>query len=183
VKHAWEWLGDDLAIDFANTLRRRGMDYEELLAAPADLQEWASRQRGRVPVPSAAAARGGLERVRAVRDDAFAVLRTAGLAEPLPRGPAARLNRVALRHPVVAQLGGGSRVAGRPDRLDELLARAVGATIDLAVRAPAAGLALCDAPSCGQFFLRERDNQRWCGPACGTRSRVARHAQRRAGRR
>jgi predicted RNA-binding Zn ribbon-like protein len=183
VEHDWEWLGDDLAIDFANTLRRRGMDYEELLSEPGDLREWASRQEGRVPVPSPAAARAGLARVRSVRDDAFAVLRAAALGAPLPRGPAGRLNRVALRHPVIAQLGAEARVGGRPGRLDELLARAIAATIDLATRAEAAGLALCDAPSCGQFFLRERDNQRWCGPACGTRARVARHAHRRAGRR
>jgi predicted RNA-binding Zn ribbon-like protein len=183
VEHDWEWLGDDLAIDFANTLRRRGMDYEELLAEPSDLREWASRQEGRVPVPPAAAARDGLGRVRGVRDDAFAVLRAAAVRAPLPREPAGRLNRVALRHPVIAQLGAEARVGGRPDRLDELLARAVAATIDLAAHAETAGLALCDAPSCGQFFLRERDNQRWCGPACGTRARVARHAHRRAARR
>jgi predicted RNA-binding Zn ribbon-like protein len=183
MEHAWEWLGDELAIDFANTVRRRGMDYRELLADPGDLREWASRQQGRVPVPGAGAAQEALGRVRAARDDAFAVLRAAALEAPLPRGPAERLNRVALRHPVVAQLGADARVAGGPSRVDELLARAVAATIDLAGRAPAAGLALCDAPSCGQFFLRERDNQRWCGPACGTRARVARHAHRRGARR
>jgi predicted RNA-binding Zn ribbon-like protein len=183
VEHAWEWLGDDLAIDFANTVRRRGAQYEELLARPADLRDWANRQQGRVPVPSAGAARDGLERVRSVRDDVFAVLRAAALAEPLPRGPAGRLNRLALRHPVVAQLDGAARVGSGPDRVEELIARAISATIDLVGRAAAAGLALCDAPSCGQFFLRERPNQRWCGPACGTRTRVARHARRHAGRR
>jgi predicted RNA-binding Zn ribbon-like protein len=180
MEHDWEWLGEPLAIDFANTVRRVGREYEEMLAAPADLREWASRQHGRVPVPSAAAARAGLGRVRAVRDAVFAVLRAAAMSEDLPRAPSGRLDRLAARHPVVAQLDGGVRVIGRPDRIDELIARAVDATIELVARAPAAGLAFCDAPSCGQFFLRERDNQRWCGPACGTRARVARHAHRHA---
>jgi predicted RNA-binding Zn ribbon-like protein len=40
-------------------------------------------------------------------------------------------------------------------------------------------LAFCDAPSCGQFFIRRRRDQRWCSAACGTRTRVARHATRR----
>ena len=182
MDHGWEWLGDELAIDFSNTVRRRGMAYEDLLEGPADLREWATRQNGRVPVPPLGAAKTGLARIRTARDDALAVLRAAALAAPLPRPAAGRLNRAALRHPVVAQLGTDARVGGRPDRLDELLARAVAATIDLAARAPAAGLALCDAPSCGQLFLRDRDNQRWCGPACGTRARVARHTHRRAAR-
>jgi predicted RNA-binding Zn ribbon-like protein len=182
MDHGWEWLGEELAIDFANTVRRRGMVYEDLLGGPVDLREWAARQDGRVPVPALGPAKEGLARVRTTRDDALAVLRAAAVGAPLPRRAVGRLNRVALRHPVVAQLGTEARVGGRPDRVDELLARAVAATIDLADRAPTVGLALCDAPSCGQLFLRERDNQRWCGPACGTRARVARHTHRRAAR-
>jgi predicted RNA-binding Zn ribbon-like protein len=85
-----------------------------------------------------------------------------------------------MRHPVVSQLHGAPRLAGSGDAVDELLARAVAAAIELAGQGSEAGLALCDAPGCGQFFLRERENQRWCGPACGTRARVARHARRRA---
>jgi predicted RNA-binding Zn ribbon-like protein len=40
------------------------------------------------------------------------------------------------------------------------------------------GVGFCDAPSCGQFFERSRISQLWCSHACGTRARVARHAQR-----
>jgi predicted RNA-binding Zn ribbon-like protein len=60
------------------------------------------------------------------------------------------------------------------DPLDELLARAAASALEL-LASPA--LAFCDAPSCGQFFMRNRRDQRWCGPACGTRTRVARHAR------
>jgi predicted RNA-binding Zn ribbon-like protein len=61
------------------------------------------------------------------------------------------------------------------DPLDELMARAAASALEL-LASPA--LAFCDAPSCGQFFMRSRRDQRWCGPACGTRTRVARHAMR-----
>ena len=59
--------------------------------------------------------------------------------------------------------------------LDELVARCVAATIEIAGHPR---LTLCDSPGCGQLFLRERENKRWCGAACGTRARVARHAAR-----
>jgi predicted RNA-binding Zn ribbon-like protein len=183
----WEWLGDDLAIDFANTVKRRGVEYEELLGSPAAVSEWAGRQNGRVPAVRESDVAGRLDEIVAVRDDVFAVLRAASLGEPPPEKAAERLDARARRHAVVPQLGaerGGAGsaprhraadvVLGAPAPLDELLARVVDATVRLA--GDADDLGLCDAPSCGQFFLRTRANQRWCGPACGNRARVARHA-------
>ena len=78
--------------------------------------------------------------------------------------------------PLVPQLREGAVAlvaTAATDPVDELLARAAMSALEL-ISAPA--LAFCDAPSCGQFFLRTRRDQRWCGPACGTRTRVARHA-------
>jgi predicted RNA-binding Zn ribbon-like protein len=183
ITHDWEWLGDHLGLDFANTVRRRGMRYEELWRSPDDLREWARRQRGRVPVPGRAAARDRLREVQVLRDDALAVLRAAAGGERLPRAATARLNAAARERPVVGQLGNHAgerysalaRSAARRSPLDELLARCVAATIEIAANPR---LTLCDSPGCGQLFLRERQNKRWCGEACGTRARVARHAAR-----
>lgn len=36
----------------------------------------------------------------------------------------------------------------------------------------------CPAARCGRFFLASRPAQRWCSPACGNRTRVARHHER-----
>ena len=185
----WEWLGDHLAIDFANTVKRRGRDYEDLLVRAADVAEWIRRRRaleargaaepagsaGGLPAIGEAAVAPHLDDVRALRDDVFAALAAAANDEPAPRGAAGRLNERLRRHPVVPLLGEPAHVAGDPDPLDELLARIAAATVQL-ISDRGADLALCDAPSCGQFFLRARGNQRWCGPACGNRARVARHA-------
>jgi predicted RNA-binding Zn ribbon-like protein len=184
VPRLWDWLGDPLALDFANTVRRHGGEYRELLQSGEDVASWAEHESGRVPAVRAAEASGRLAEIRAVRDDVFAALRAASDGRPFPRDVARRLNARARAAPVVAQLGerpgeGVEHLPGDPASLDELLARVVHATIDLC-RADDAGVALCDAPSCGQFFIRDRANQRWCGPACGTRARVARHAARRA---
>ena len=176
----WDWLGEPLAVDFANTVRRSGWRYRELLEAGADVATWSQRQRGRVPVLTAEAAQPRLAEIRTVRDDVFELLLAAARGDSPSAGPVGRINARARERPVVAQVGAPGAepctlVLGDPDPVDELLARVVAAAIEL-TGAPNSGLALCDAPSCGQFFLRERTNQRWCGPGCGTRARVARHA-------
>jgi predicted RNA-binding Zn ribbon-like protein len=178
---AWDWLGEPLAIDFANTVRRRGGHYEELLREPSDLVAWASHERDRAPVPAAGDARRRLPEVRACRDDVFAVLRAATAGQTLPSAAARRIDARARALPIVAQLdrrpGGRRLVAARPAAaVDELLARVCTSAIELVGGDGVADVGFCDAPSCGQFFLRGRSDQLWCGPACGTRARVARHA-------
>jgi predicted RNA-binding Zn ribbon-like protein len=187
VIERWSWLGEPLAIDFANTVRRRGLEYVELLDSPHELVEWA-RYEGVALSTRDVGAR--LPEVRALRDAVFALLRAATPppeatpppaatrpphAPPAPEATA-RLNAALARVPLVPQLRDGDVVLTAPrdaGALDELLARVAASVLDV-LRDPA--LSFCDAPSCGQFFIRHRGDQRWCGPACGTRARVARHA-------
>jgi predicted RNA-binding Zn ribbon-like protein len=174
----WSWLGEPLAVDFANTVRRRGSDYTELLGSGADLRAWAAREASRVPDPPPAIADAQLKEVRELRDAIFALLLAVAEAEPVPRGIERRVNAALAAVPLVPQLRDGTVelvALTIADPLDELLARAAASALEL-LASPA--LAFCDAPSCGQFFMRNRRDQRWCGPACGTRTRVARHAMR-----
>jgi Putative stress-induced transcription regulator/CGNR zinc finger len=171
----WSWLGEPLAIDFANTVRRRGDAYEELLRTPADLAEWAAHQRGRIPdLPPVSEERLGA--ARALRDAVFAALLAAAQAEPVPAAAEGALNAALAAVALIPRLEAG-RVVSVPlapaDPLDELFARACASALELLSEPD---LALCDAPGCGQFFLRHRSDQRWCGSACGVRARVARHA-------
>ena len=184
VIERWSWLGEALGIDFANTIRRRGLEYVEYLDSPGDLVEWAAREQ----LPLRAGDVGTrLEEVRALRDAVFALLLDAVRATPrraatpptdaTPRPVAeARLNAALAAVPLIPQLRDGDialTAPGDAPALDVLLARIAASALDM-LRDPA--LSFCDAPSCGQFFLRHRGDQRWCGPACGTRARVARHA-------
>jgi len=175
VIERWSWLGESLGIDFANTIRRHGREYVEYLDSPGELVVWA-RHEG-LPLRELDVG-SRLPEVRELRDAVFALLLEAARvtgATPPPH-VAARLNGALAAVPLVPQLRGADVVltapAGAPP-LDELLARVAASVLD-ALRDPA--LSFCDAPSCGQFFLRHRGDQRWCGPACGTRARVARHA-------
>jgi predicted RNA-binding Zn ribbon-like protein len=170
-------LGEPLAVDFANTVRRRGGDYTELLSSGADLRAWAAREGSRVPDPPAGVADARLTEVRELRDAIFALLLAVAKGEPVPRGIERRVNAALAAVPLVPQLRDGTVelvAVTVADPLDELLARAAASALEL-LASPA--LAFCDAPSCGQFFMRSRRDQRWCGPACGTRTRVARHAR------
>jgi predicted RNA-binding Zn ribbon-like protein len=181
----WDWLGDDLALDLANTVRRRRDREVDLLDGPAALRAWLDREAGRVPAPDTVDG-AALERFRALRDDALAVLRAAGRDAPLPAGAAAGVNAIARARPAVRLLGDragttSTVVLHASDALDELLAVLAAAVVDLVARPGAGGIALCDAPSCGQLFLRGRADQLWCGPACGLRARAARHHARQRG--
>ena len=175
VIERWAWLGEPLGIDFANTVRRRGLRYEEHLEEAGDLVVWARHEGLRLTAREVAPR---LDDVRELRDAVFALLLAATRGEPSPAGAESRLNAALAAVPLVPRLHGGEVVLaahGDPPALDELLARVATSVLDL-LADPA--LSLCDAPSCGQFFLRHRRDQRWCGTACGTRARVARHAHR-----
>lgn len=179
----WSWLGDHLAADLANTVRRRGMRDVDLIRGPEDLAEWLDRERGRLPVPARVdAAMTG--RFREVRDRALRLLRAAATRRPLPAGDVAWINAVALTTPTVALIGRlgevERRVLGRVDTEAGLQALLAAAVIDLLARPPE-DLALCEAPGCGQIYRRGRANQQWCSRECGNRARVGRHRTRSTG--
>jgi hypothetical protein len=177
----WSWLGEPLPVDFANTVRREGSGYRELLGTGGDVAGWASHQTGRLPQIEPDEAEPRLDEIRATRDDVFAVLAAAAEGRAFPEPEAGRLNDRVRARPLIPQLGAtpgetATVLVKALAPVDEVLARVAHATITLASAGGAGGLGFCDAPSCGQFFMRDRPNQHWCGPACGTRARVARHA-------
>src|SRR5580704_4697649 len=72
----WSWLGDRLALDAANTVRRRGWRYTELITSPADLRGWLARERGRLAIPTQVDA-VLVARFQLTRDHLLRVLRAA----------------------------------------------------------------------------------------------------------
>ena len=178
----WEWLGEPLAVDFANTTKRRGHVDCECLRRGADLAEWARLQDGAVPLVDAAEVEPRLAGVLELREAVVELLHAVREGRAAAAVAAGRVNAAARAAPLVAQLRDGSvvteaAVAAAP--LDELLARVAASAIELARGGGFVGF--CDAPSCGQFFAGGRAGRRWCSEVCGTRARVARHADRHRG--
>lgn len=173
----WSWLGDHMALDAVNTVQLRRGHYVELVAEPGDLQEWAAHEAVRLPdpVPDDAVAR-----FHAVRDPALRLLRAAATGEPLPAAAVRAVDEIVLASPSVRVLadGGALRLVRPVDALTDLVATIAAATVELLTGSDRHRLARCDAPSCGQLYLRDRTNQVWCGPGCGARARSARHDRR-----
>lgn len=182
----WNWLGDHLAVDLANTVRRQGDVMAELLNEPADLAEWLEYERERVPCPAVIDATL-LNAFLALRDDALAMLRAAVANETLPSSAVAHVNAIVTRTPLTRVLGDRAGhafalPAHSEDPQQNLLATLADAIVDLLGERELHHLAFCDAPSCGQFFHRQRSNQHWCCASCGDRARSARHHKRSRGR-
>jgi predicted RNA-binding Zn ribbon-like protein len=181
----WSWLGDRLAIDVANTVRRRGWRYIELITSPADLRTWLDHERGRLAIP-AEVDTVLVSRFLALRDHALRVLRAAATGRSLPAANVNAINELTAAAPTVRLLGTEpgqhlTRPVTRSDQATRFCADIAAATIDLLTGPDAAAVALCNAPGCGQLYLRGRPNQQWCNPHCGTRARSQRHAERNSG--
>ena len=181
----WSWLGDRLAIDLANTVRRRGWQYTELIRSASDLRNWLDREQDRLTVP-AEVGDDLVTRFLALRDHALELLRAAASGQPWPAGAVAAVNALILAAPasrlLTGEPGGYRTEPVTPaDPSARLLGDLAAAVVDLLTGPDPAGLALCDAPGCGQLYLRHRPNQQWCGPLCGTRARTERHSSQSAG--
>lgn len=182
----WSWLGEPLAVDLANTVRRRGPRYVELLATPVDLITWLDYQRHRLSIPTTVG-EDLLKPLLATRDHSLHILRAAATGQPLPACDVAAINERILAAPAVRLLGAEpghqcTRPVTHTDPPRRLLADLAGSVVDLLTSSDAARLALCDAPGCGQLYLRGRPNQQWCNPHCGNRARTQRHADRHTSR-
>ncbi len=179
----FRWLGEPLAIDLANTVMvvREG-ETVDLLGAPCDLERWLAAEGDRVE-----GAAVDLADFRALRDAARELLTARAQGAAAPRRALDLVNAASAEARTAPRLepGAGAAlqvrlVAAGGDGRARLLGALARATIDLLGSPEAASLRICDAPSCGMFFLGAR---RWCCAACGNRARAARHYRRQRARR
>ncbi|UAJ78848.1 ABATE domain-containing protein [Leifsonia sp. ZF2019] len=174
----WIWLGDHLAVDFANTTIGLGVRRAELIGTVEEFRAWIEAEPAWLP----AVDDGDIElgQVLEQRDATDRLLRCAARGMPLATEDIELINsrvRAAGVSRLLATVPGTSRLAadaGFPALLGVLGA----ATVDLLARDDLAAIAICEAPGCGQIFHRSRRNQRWCSPGCGNRARVDRHRHR-----
>src|SRR6266536_2034273 len=99
----WSWLGDRLAIDVANTVRRRGWRYLELITSPADLAAWLDHEHGRLAIP-AQMDTALVSRFLLIRDQVLRVLRAAAGGAALPAADVHAINELAAAAPTTPLL-------------------------------------------------------------------------------
>ncbi|WP_413334538.1 CGNR zinc finger domain-containing protein [Brevibacterium sp. GP-SGM9] len=181
MKTTWAWLGDHLAVDFANTIKVVDNSTIELIGSVEEFHDWHEAEPA--DLPTVVLTSEGLRELRSLRDCALRLLHAACDDRTFPQADIATINEAIEIGGTLRLLGptaGTSRLQSASESgFDALAGRLAAAVVDLLAREDLANLALCPAPSCGQLFHRARPNQMWCSPGCGNRARVDRHRHRR----
>jgi predicted RNA-binding Zn ribbon-like protein len=177
---SYSWLGKELALDFANTvIVVRPGEERDGLATEAELLRWLELERDRFgPAPGVGAR---LEDFRRLRDALRRLLGAAADDRDLPAADVAVVNDASAAAPLVVRLRDAAVVESRVGSPEDAILGAIAASAVELLGGPERELVrVCDAPSCGLYFLAARERQQWCTPSCGNRARVARHSARRA---
>jgi predicted RNA-binding Zn ribbon-like protein len=179
VTLSYSWLGKELALDFANTVIARPGGALDGLATEAQLARWLELEGDRLgPAPGAAARLGDFRRLR---DALRRLLDAAADGSGLPAADVVVVNEASAAAPRVVQLRDSVVVESRLGSPEDAILGAIAASAVELLGGPDRELVrVCDAPSCGLYFVAARERQQWCTPSCGNRARVARHYARRA---
>ena len=181
IQVTWDWLGQGLALDLADTVTLEDGAEKDLSESPGEYARWASIEASFGCGPSDRVlirARPQLLDLRAAVRDLLSAI-TAG--DPPPKEAVERLNAVSRAAPTWRELDPvrlSIRDETSADEVGEVVAAYARSAMEL-VDIEGDRLRRCPAPSCGMFYVRTRDQQRWCSTQCGTRARVARHYRRR----
>jgi predicted RNA-binding Zn ribbon-like protein len=176
----WAWLGQDPALDVANTIAVVEGEERDLIAGVAEYERWAAAEASALGFDSQqaarlVAARSGLLGLRpAVR----AVIAACATGRELPRRAAAELNWASRSSAEWLELDpstGRLRRGSRGRAADRIVADYARSAMALVAGEAAGEIRVCPAPSCGMFYRPGRSDQRWCSPQCGSRARVARY--------
>ena len=199
IRRSFVKVGEDLAVDFANTVPRPEasealgswrdlVDFLELRGAVGRDEGTALRAMAGEDARGCAAA---LERAQAFRATARDVLTTLALRRPVPASAVERVNEVlgwgtGAGHLVRRGAGWGLAHAPGHDGPLRALAPVARALALLIAAGRGAGIRQCANPACVLYF-RDRSRarrRRWCSMAvCGNRMKVAAHTRRHGRRR
>ena len=174
----WEWLGQPLALDLANSKARIKPEVtRELLGSEDDLDRWLARQTERLPEVDPGS--GRLAAFLELRDTLHEMLSAAAVGAPPPAHATGALNAASARSDGHLRLRvhdgtPKAELAGSGTPLDRALSTVARSAIELLASSDRERLRICSAPSCGFFFFG-RPDQEYCSVPCGNRARAARH--------
>jgi predicted RNA-binding Zn ribbon-like protein len=180
----WEWLGQGLALDLADTVNIVDGAENDLIATKDSYNRWAREEARFLPEDSLSLLLRGREVVLELRGPVRRVLAAVAAGERPPRDATAAINRASASAPTWVELDADTLAVSNQSlgsKIDALLSLYARSAIKLAA-SKALDLRRCPAPSCGMFYVRTRRQQIWCSTQCGTRARVARHYSKRHAR-
>jgi len=192
--YRYQFVAGNLALDFVNTVAFRadpGKKQDHLQRA-RDVRRWANQAQ----LPDRAAISSGplagtaaLRRIRAVREQLFALFHAIASDDPIPADALVRIGKAL--HDCCARRclsieGAEVRWAWRPEArcTDYLLYPVLTAATDLLTSVSRGLVHQCEDAGCGWLFL-DRSNartRRWCSMAdCGNRNKARKYYRREAG--
>ena len=192
--YRYQFVAGNLALDFVNTVAFRADPgkKKDHLQRTEDVRRWASQAQ----LPDLAAINSGplagtaaLRRIRAVREQLFAVFHAIASDDPIPADTLARVGNAL--HDCCARRclsieGAEVRWTWRPGArsTDYLLYPVLTAATDLLTSVSRGLVRQCEDASCGWLFL-DRSNartRRWCSMSdCGNRHKARKYYRREAG--
>jgi predicted RNA-binding Zn ribbon-like protein len=192
--YRYQFVAGNLALDFVNTVAFRSDPgkKKDHLQRSEDVHRWASQAQ----LPDRAAINSGplvgtaaLRRIRAVREQLFAVFHAIANDDPIPADTLTRvgdaLNDCCTRRCLSIE-GAEVRWTWRPSArcADYLLYPVLTAATDLLTSVSRGLVRQCEDARCGWLFL-DRSNartRRWCSMAdCGNRNKAREYYRREAG--
>lgn len=191
--YTYQFVAGNLALDFVNTVAYRadpGKRLDHLLHA-GEVRLWANQAElpDRSAIHSGPLGAAALRRIRAVREELFAVFHAIAWDDPIPVDTLARVGDAlhdCRARRCLSMDGAEVRWIWRPGArcTDYLLYPVLVAATDLLTSDASALVRQCEDEGCGWLFL-DRSNagrRRWCSMAdCGNRNKARQHYRREAG--
>lgn len=191
--YKFQFVAGNLALDFANTIAYRfhPAKVKDHLQTADEIRQWA--HQARLPHRESIASspritQSALRRIRAVREQIFAVFHAIAGGQAIPPDSVRHIDD-ALRACQAKRCLSIQRQKAHWDwrpgagYFDFLLYPVLVAAVDLLTSGPLDSVRHCADPTCGWLFL-DRSNagrRRWCTMAdCGNRNKVRQHYQRKA---
>ena len=191
--YRYQFVAGNLALDFVNTVAFRadpGKKKDHLQCAE-DVHRWASQAQlpDRAAISSGPLETAALRRIRAVREQLFAVFHAIAIDDPIPADTLARVGDAlhdCCARRCLSMEGAEVRWVWRTGArcTDYLLYPVLTAATDLLTSASRGLVRQCEDAGCGWLFL-DRSNartRRWCSMAdCGNRHKARKYYRREAG--
>ena len=191
--YKFQFVAGNLALDFVNTVAYRADPGKRTdhLERYQDVRRWAGQAQlpDRAVISSGPLAETAVRRIRAVREQLFAVFNAIASDDPIPADTLTRVGdalRDCCARRCLAIEGAEVRWTWRADArvADYLLYPVLTAATDLLTSAARGLVRQCEDTGCGWLFL-DRSNartRRWCSMAdCGNRNKARQYYRREAG--
>lgn len=171
-------IGEELAIDLANTVKHAASPARDLLVDAGNADFW-RLERDRLPAPAVPSREASASLRSAIRS----LLEARMADEPAPLWAVEVVNSVAAAAVSTATLSenwSSDETLAATDDDSRVLSAVARNAIQFLSSAESSRLRQCGSSTCSMLFVASHAKRLWCSPECGNRQRVRRFAAKNA---